>query len=273
MITNEFFMTMKTTLLACLLLFTSHVSAQEFSLPLTAPNMPPAFTAEYAVKVGGLSMGKVEVNLTQVDPENWTYHSSSTALGLAAMFVGSDAVTDTSKLQLVDGAIRPIFYERIRVTKKADKSERVFYQWDAQLAQSEYKDRKLQVNLNESATDLFTLQLSIMANINSIPKQMDLPVITKAKLKNYQILNLGNVKLNTIYGERDTVLVVRKKEDSSYRIWADVELHGLPLQIESIKEGKTEFIVKLENSSLHKASNKITTQTMNHPQSSYFQSR
>ncbi|MFK7795545.1 MAG: DUF3108 domain-containing protein [Gammaproteobacteria bacterium] len=266
-------MNMKNIFIACLLLFATSVSAQDFSLPLTAPNMPPAFTAEYAVKVGGLSMGKVDVNLIQVDSENWTYNSSSTALGLAAMIVGSNAVTDTSKLQLVDGAIRPIFYERIRITKKADKSERVFYQWEQQLAQSEYKDRKLEVNLNESATDLFTLQLSIMANINNIPKQMNLPVITKAKLKNYQILNLGNVKLKTIYGERDTALIVRKKEDSSYRIWADLELHGLPLQIESIKEGKTEFIVTLEDSSLHKLSEKITTQSMNHPQSSYFQLR
>ena len=269
--TDNFFIYIKDTCIACLLLFASNVSAQDFPLPLTAPNLPPAFNAEYVIKAAGLNMGKVDVNLTQVDPENWTYHSSSTALGLAAIFVGSDAVTDTSKLKLLDGEIRPTFYERIRITKKADKSERVFYQWDKQLAQSEYKDRKLEVDLNESATDLFTLQLFIMANINNIPEKMDLPVISKAKLKNYQILNLGKVKLKTIYGERDTVLIVRMKENSSHRIWADLELHGLPLQIESIKEGKTEYIVKLEDSSLHKPSEKITTQTMNHPQSSYYQ--
>tara|TARA_R110002049_G_scaffold15822_5_gene64171 strand:+ start:3724 stop:4518 length:795 start_codon:yes stop_codon:yes gene_type:complete len=264
---------MKNILIACLCLFVSSVSAQEFSLPLTAPNMPPAFTAEYAVKVGGLHVGKVDVQLTQIDPENWIYQSNSEALGLAALFISDDAVTDTTKLQLLDGAVRPISYERIRITKSADKSERVYYQWDKRLAQSEYKDRKLEVKLDERATDLFTLQLFIMANINSIPKEMNLPVISKAKLKNYQILNLGPEKLKTIYGERDTVLIVRAKEDSSYRIWADRALHGLPLQIESIKEGKTEYIVKLEESSLHNLSEKVTTQSMNRPQSSYFQSR
>jgi hypothetical protein len=266
-------MNIKNIFAAYLLLFTNSITAQDFSLPLTTPNMPPAFTAEYAVKVGGMSMGKLDVNLTQVDSENWTYHSSSTAIGLAAMFVGSDAVTDTAKLQLLNGSIRPTFYERIRITKNADKSERVFYQWDKQLAQSEYKDRKLEVNLSEQITDKFTLQLLIMANINNLPEMMTLPVISKAKLSDYQIVNLGAVKLKTIYGERDTILIERIKDDSSYRIWADPALHGLPLQIERIKEGKTEYLVKIEDSSLHKASEKITTQSMNHPQSSYFQSR
>jgi hypothetical protein len=266
-------MNIKNTFVLCVLLFANSISAQDFSLPLTAPNMPPAFNAEYVVKMGGMSLGKVDVKLTQIDAENWTYRSSSIALGLAAMFVGSDAITDTSKLQLLDGTVRPISYERIRKTKEIDKSERVFYQWDKKLAQSEYKDRKLEVNLNDLTTDQFTFQLLIMANINNIPEKMTLPVITKAKLKEYQVINLGIVKLKTIYGERDTILIERTKEDSSYRVWADLALHGLPLQIESIKEGKTEYIVKIEDSSLHNASEKITTQSMNHPQSSYFQSK
>ena len=266
-------MMMKNILITCLLLLANNICAQDFSLPLTTPNMPPAFTAEYAVKASGMKVGKLDVNLTQTDSENWTYHSSSNALGLAAMFVGSNAVTDTSKLTLLDGTIRPTFYERIRKTKSADKSERVFYQWDRQLAQSEYKDRKLEVILNELTTDKFTLQLLIMANINNIPEKMTLPVISKAKLRDYQIVNLGTVKLNTIYGERNTILIERIKDDSSYRIWADPASHGLPLQIERIKEGKTEYIVNIENSSLHDASEKITTQSMNHPQSSYSQSK
>ena len=266
-------MNIKNTLIACLLLFTSNISAQDFSLPLTSPNMPPAFSAQYVLKAGGISLGKLDVNLTQVDMENWTYRSSSVALGLAAMFVGSDAITDTSKLQLLDGSIRPTSYERIRITNEADKSERVVYYWDKNIAQSEYKDRKLEVNLNGLTTDLFTMQLLLMANINNIPEKMTLPVITKAKLKDYQIVNLGAVKLKTIYGERDAILIERIKDESSYRVWADLELYGLPLQVESIKNGKSEYLVKIEDSSLHKASEKITTQSMNRPQSSYFQPR
>ncbi|MDW3094184.1 MAG: DUF3108 domain-containing protein [Gammaproteobacteria bacterium] len=264
---------MKNTFITFLLLLATSVSAQDFSLALATPNMPPAFTAEYAVKVSGMNVGTLDVNLSQTDPENWTYHSSSSALGLAAMFVGSNAITDTSKLTLLDGTIRPMFYERIRKTKSVDKSERVFYQWHKQLAQSEYKDRKQEINLTDLTTDKFTLQLLIMANIKNIPEKITLPVISKAKLKEYQIVNLGEVKLNTIYGERDTILIERIKDDSSYRIWADPASHGLPLQIERIKEGKTEYIVKIQDSSLHEASEKITMQSTNLQQPSYYQPR
>ena len=245
----------------------------EHLLPLSLNNIPPAFSAQYVVTVGGMKMGKLEVNLTQNDASSWTYHSESSASGLAALFVGNSNVSDTSKLTLLNDQIRPILYERKRVTREVDKSERVIYQWDQFSAQSKYKDRNLDITLEESTTDKFTLQLLIMANINNIPEKMTLPIISKAKLKQYNIVNVGRETLKTIYGERETIIVERVKDDSSYKIWADPNTYGLPLQIERIKEGKTEYIVKLEESSLFPASEKITAQTMNYPQSSYFQAR
>ena len=124
----------------------------DMSLVLSTDNIPPAFSAKYAVKVGSMSMGELEVALTQDDESNWTYQSQSSASGLAAIFVGSNNVTDTAKLSLFDSVIRPTFYERIRKTKKADKSERVFYQWDQLQAKSEYKDRKLDITLDDLTT-------------------------------------------------------------------------------------------------------------------------
>ena len=219
-------------------------------LPLSIENIPPAFTANYSVNIGGMSMGKLDVRLTQDDESNWTYHSESSATGIAAVFVGSKNVTDTAKLAVLGDTIRPTFYERIRITKDVDKSERVFYRWDTQQAQTQYKDRKLDIALNELTTDKFTLQLLIMANINSIPEKMTLPIISKAKLRQYDIVKVGKESLQTTYGERDAIIVERIKDDSSYKIWADLNNYGLPLQIERIKQGKTEYIVKLKESSL-----------------------
>lgn len=261
----------KITLIA--LLANPGVTLAEIALPLSVKNIPPAFTASYAVKFGGMSVGSLEVKLSRDDDNHWTYHSSSSANGLAALFVGSNDVTDTAKLALYDGTIRPTSYERIRITSEADKSERVFYQWDEKQAQSQYKDREQAIDLDDTTTDKFTLQLLIMSNIHHIPNKMTLPVISKAELKQYEIVNSGRETLNTVYGQRDTIIVERIKDDSSYKIWADAEHHGLPVKIERIKQGKTEYVVILEESSLFQASEKVTTQTMNSPQSSYFQPR
>ncbi len=267
-------MKIKNILITCLLLFTANTyAAEDMQLPLSPINMPPAFDAEYVIKASGLNVGKLKVKLTQEDAEHWIYYSHTKATGLAAVFAGSDPVTDTANLVLLNDTIRPIFYERVRISKGADKSERVYYQWDKQLAQSEYKDRKQGINLNDLTTDKFTLQLLIMANINNIPENMTLPIISKAELKDYQIVNRGPVKLETIYGELDTILIERIKDDSSYRIWADPASYGLPLQIERIKEGSTEYIVKIQESSLHNDNSKVVAQITSRPQSSYFQSR
>lgn len=235
-------------LLLTLISISSRTMAEPL-LPLSVENIPPAFTAKYSVNIGGMSMGKLNVTFTQDDAANWTYHSESSASGLASVFVGSNNVVDTSKLTLLGDTIRPTFYERIRKTKDVDKSERVFYRWDTQQAQTQYKDRKLNVALDDLTIDKFTLQLLIMANINSIPEKMTLPIISKAKLKQYDIVKVGEELLQTTYGERDTIIVERIKDDSSYKIWADLNNYGLPLQIERIKQGKTEYVVKLEESS------------------------
>ncbi len=259
-------------LIASCILLPQSIFAENDYLTLTVPNIPPTFSAEYTVKASGLTVAKFNVKLTQEDEHHWTYHSVSDAVGLAAMFMGGEPVTDTSKLTLADGIIRPSFYERIRKTKKEDKSERVAYHWEKLLAHSEYTDRKLDITLNNQVTDKFTLQLLIMANINHIPNEMTLPIISKAKLKDYLIVNNGREKINTAYGERETIVIERKKDDSSYKIWADPAIHGLPLQIERIKEGKTEYIVRLVDTSLLDDSNKISENTTNQ-QSSYFQSK
>lgn len=222
----------------------------EYKLPLSTANIPPPFSAQYSVQVGGMSMGELSVELSQKDANNWTYQSESSASGLAAVFVGSNNVTDTAMLSLLGDSIRPTFYERIRKTKKEDKSERVFYRWDTLQANSQYKERKLNVELDDFTTDKFTLQLLIMANIDKLPERMSLPIISKAKLKQYDIVKVGSENIDTVYGKRETVIVERIKDDSSYKIWADVNMQGLPLKIERIKEGDTEYVVVLEASSL-----------------------
>ena len=255
---------------ALAVLFTPLNHASETLLTLHPDNIPPGFTARYTVKAGGLSLGELTVTLKQNDASHWTYHCVSSASGLAAVFAGAEPVTDTAKLQLLDNVIKPVSYERIRKTRKADKSERVVYQWQNQLAKTSYKDRQNHITLQANITDQFTLQLLIMANIKRMPASITLPVISKAKVKQYQIFNLGAAKVNTVYGQREAILVERKKGDSAYRIWADANAYGLPLQVEGIKAGKTEYRAYLTKTSLIASNETRPALAAKRPQSSYY---
>ena len=250
-------------LLNLLFVFTTALSANE--LELTPENIPPAFSAEYDVVYSGLTVGKVTYQLTHPDKDTWIYTSTSKPQGLVAMFSGQNPVTDKAELKLMGDEILPIFYERDRKTSKGDRSESATYIWDQNIAKTSYRDRKTDIDLSTNIIDKFTIQLLIMANAKSLPDYMLLPVIAKAKVKEYEIINYGPETIDTVYGERDTIKVERKRDESSYIIWADSNAHGLPIQIQKMEDGKLEYTVRIQNSTLISDKKSATT----NQQSSY----
>ncbi|MEM8844868.1 MAG: DUF3108 domain-containing protein [Pseudomonadota bacterium] len=254
--------------LLMLFVFSHPLLAKE--LELTPENIPPAFSAEYSVVLGGITVAKVTYKLTKPSPDTWFYTSSSSPQGLASLFAGSNTVTDKADLKLIDNEILPVYYERERKTRKEDKSEFATYIWENEIAETSYKDRKADIDLSDNIIDKFTIQLLIMANVNNIPDYMILPVISKAKVDEYEIINYGPEQIDTVYGKRDAIKVERKKDESSYIIWADLNAHGLPLQIQKVEDGKVEYTVRIQNSTLI-TTKKVRSSTIQ--QSSYPQSR
>ena len=249
---RRYFLKNYKTILSLLLLMacTTHLQAKE--LILTPENIPPAFNAEYTVELKGMTVAKVTYQLAQPEADTWLYSSSSRATGIAAVFAGSNSVNDKADLKLMGGEILPVFYERERKTKKEDKSENAIYVWDEQIAKTSYKDRKTDIDLSSDIIDKFTIQLLIMANVNDIPDYMVLPVISKAKVKEFEIINYGADTIDTVFGKKETIKVERKRKDSSYIIWADPDAYGLPLQIQKLEDGKLEYTVKIQKSNLIK---------------------
>ncbi|MEM7304198.1 MAG: DUF3108 domain-containing protein [Pseudomonadota bacterium] len=212
-----------------------------------------------------MPVAKVSYKLSHPDKDTWLYTSSSKAQGMAALFAGNNSVKDKADLKLIGDEILPVFYERDRKTKNEDKSEDAVYMWDENIAKTSYKDRKAEIDISDNIIDKFTIQLLIMANYNKIPDYMVIPVISKAKIKEYEIINYGHDSVDTVFGKRDAIKVERKRDESSYIIWADPNAHGLPIQIQKVEDGKVEYTVKIQDSSLIKDKKSVTT----NPQSSY----
>lgn len=255
--------------LGLLVLFACTGTLLAKDLSLTPENIPPAFTANYTVVLAGMNVANVTYQLSQPSPDTWLYTSSSKPQGLAAVFASSSSVSDKADLKLIGDEILPVFYERDRKTKKEDKSENAVYIWDEDIARTSYKDRKADIDLSSDIVDQFTIQLLIMANANNIPEHMVLPVISKAKVKEYEIINYGADTVDTVFGKRNAIKVERKRDESSYVIWADPNAHGLPIQIQKLEDGKVEYTVRIQDSTLIK--DKKTTAT--NPQPSYPQSK
>lgn len=220
-------------------------------LSIDEKNIPPEFTAKYEILVGSMSLGEIKVDLIRNSQNEWTYSSKANTKGLAALISGGQNMSEVSHLQLIEDNIRPVLFERIKVSRSENKSERVIYAWHKNHVRATYKDRVLNETIDKYSLDLFTLQLSLMSNINKIPNKTKVTAISKAKLKDYLIIKHADTVLDTIYGARNCIVIERKRGDASYKIWADANIHGLPLKIEHLEEGKTQYAVSLVESSLH----------------------
>lgn len=236
------------SLLACSL----GLFASEPPLTLSDQNIPPEFTAMYEIRKGSLKVGEMIIALEKTPSSEWVYHSSTTPTGIAAIFLNNQAITDRTLLQLENDAIRPVSFEHIQKTNKKDRSQYVSFDWANNTATTEYKGVSKDLSLQENTFDNFSLQLLLMANVDSLPDEMSLPVISKGKSKQYNFYKIGEENIETVYGESETILVERRKDNekkSTYRFWVDPENYGLPLQFEKIENGKREYIARIKQTS------------------------
>ena len=223
-------------------------------LILSEDNIPPIFTASYSLSKGSLTLGETQVSLNRPSNKTWEYYSSTQASGIAAIFLGSKPVTDRTRLKIIKQYIKPIMFEHIQIKGSKNRSQRVEFDWQNNSASASYKDRNNQFELNPGIFDNFSMQLLLMANINQLPKEFTLPIISKAKLKDFYFYLIGPETIKTPIGEIESVLIERRKDNdknSTYRIWADPKKYGLPIQIEKLEDGKSEYIAKITNSSLY----------------------
>ena len=94
------------------------------------------------------------------------------------------------------------------------------FDWSNNIATAQYKGLTRELELQENTVDNFSLQLLLMANVNALPQEILLPVISKGKAKEYKFYTVGKETINTVYGEVETILVERRKDNdkkSTYR--------------------------------------------------------
>ena len=206
----------------------------------------------YEIRKGSLKVGEMEIALEKTEANSWLYYSSTTPTGIAAIFLNNQAITDRTHLQLASNSIRPTSFEHIQKTKRKDRSQYVAFDWETNTATTQYKGITKEITLEKNTFDNFSLQLLLMANVDSLPNEMSLPVISKGKFKQYNFYKVGPETITTVYGETQTILVERRKDNekkSTYKFWVDPKNYGLPLQFEKIENGKREYIARIVETS------------------------
>lgn len=231
-------------IVACI--FTQSAWSNSASI-LNESNLPPEFEATYDVHKGSMRVGKMDISLKKVGDE-LIYKSITKPVGMAALFLGDQAVTDRAILKLIGNNYHTV--EFIHEIKNSDKNrnEHYIFDWNNNKAAVKYKDKSNELDIPENTFDNYSAQLLLMRKPDKDTSTNIYSVISKGRLKEY-IYQLESTELvETKAGKFDANKYVRKKDNdkkTTYLGWYAEKLNYIPVKLDKFENGKLDISIQI----------------------------
>ncbi|PHS30072.1 MAG: isoprenoid biosynthesis protein [Methylophaga sp.] len=207
----------------------------------------PDFSANYRVKLNGMSAGELKRNLSTNDDGSRTFSSQSQAKGLFAFFK-PDLIEETSIWKTEGKGIRPQSYLYQRSGGKKDKYLSLTFDWQNQKIKMDDNKHVLSLQSKANTLDKLSYQLALMLDLAQEKKTFSYHIADGNKFKTYDIILLGTEIINTPLGKIETVKLTRQRGSKKQRkttLWCAPSLHYLPVKIEHIEKDGTNFTAEL----------------------------
>ncbi len=214
---------------------------------LNDSTLPPEFEAIYDVHKGSMRVGKMDVSLKKVNGE-LIYESITKPVGMAALFLGDQIVTDRAVLKLINNQYHTIEFKHEMKNSDKNRNEHYIFDWDNKRAVVKYKDRKNEIELQDYTFDNYSAQLLLMRKPDQEKVTNLYSVISKGKLKEYSYQLENNEVIETKAGKYDAHKLVRKKDNdkkTTYYSWYAEKLNYLPVKLDKYENGKLDISIRI----------------------------
>ena len=217
------------------------------NLLLTADKLPPDFEAKYDVYKSNVRAGMMQVSFKN-NGKQLIYQSSTTPVGLAALFASGQKITDYAVLDLVDGSYKTTEFIHEFKNSKKNRNEHYKFDWDEHKADVTYKDRSNTLHISPFTLDNYSSQLRLMREPSEENIEITFPVISKGRLKEYVFSYSKAEALETKLGTLTASKFIRKKGDeknSTYYGWYAKSLHYIPIRLDKYENGKIDTSIRI----------------------------
>ncbi len=207
----------------------------------------PDFSANYKVRLNGLSAGELKRDLSTNDDGSRTFKSQSQAKGVFAFFK-PDLIEETSIWVKKNNTVYPQSYLYERTGGKKDKYLSLKFDWENQRITINNKKQKWSLEAKENTLDKLSYQLALMLDLEQEKKELSYQVADGNKFKTYDIIILGTEIINTPLGKIEAIKLKRKRSSGKQRqttLWCAPALNYLPVKIEHIEKDGTNFTAEL----------------------------
>ncbi|MBL1319952.1 MAG: DUF3108 domain-containing protein [Methylophaga sp.] len=207
----------------------------------------PDFSANYKVRLNGLSAGELKRALTTNDDGTRTFKSQSQAKGIFAFFK-PDLIEETSIWMKKGNNIYPQSYLYQRTGGKKDKYLSLDFDRNNQRINIDNKKQTWSLEAKPNSLDKLSYQLALMLDLEQQKKEFSYQIVDKGKFKTYDIIILGTEIISTPLGKIETIKLKRKRSSEKRRqttLWCAPALNYLPVKIEHIEKDGTNFTAEL----------------------------
>ena len=204
----------------------------------------PNFYANYQVELNGIQAGELRQTLSTDASGNRKFVSTK---GIFA-FIKSDVIEETSLWTYHEDYIRPLFYRYSRNGGKKDKMLTMDFYWDERKVHINDREHPWDLKIKNNTLDKLVYQLQVMHDLTNKRDKLSYSIADGGKLKQYEIVRLGNEIIDTPLGKISAVKLTRKRDNDSDRkttLWCAPALGYLPVKLEHIEKNDSRFTAYL----------------------------
>lgn len=193
-----------------------------------------SFDASYAVSLGNVSLGTLEIRYRQQPDGSYEYHGTTNSSAYVR-WVYKDVLTEVSKGKLINGLMRPDSFEMHQTSgKKTKKHTLLEFDWDDEKLWTTSEEKRWSQVLPPDTHDKLSQQQALRSDLAAGKQQVRYQVADGGKIKSYEYRVAANEPIQLPLGHLDTILVRRNKinKPQDFAIWIAPELNYMPVVIE-----------------------------------------
>ena len=207
--------------------------------------VPDDYEAVYSVKLmqaDGTLIAKLE-NKEGI----YTYSLKTEPTGFWKL-IANGSINESSAFEIVDEKIRPIDYKMIDTIRRNKRESRIEFDWSRKVINGFYKDRAIDIKLEEDILTRILLQIEIMHQKKRNSLKESYLIIDRDEIKEINISSLNSgKKISVPFGSYDVIEVSHrsKKSNRINTLWLAPALDFIPIKLEQTEDNKVNFEANL----------------------------
>jgi hypothetical protein len=205
----------------------------------------PLFKAEYQLSHNNIEIGHVDLRVEKLSTNQYQLTSVTKTSGLLA-FLRDDDVIETSQFEVINGPVRPSFYQYKEELGDEQRDVTLSFDWQILKVTNTSKGRSWKLAITEGVLDKALMQVALMIDLNDANTTLSYDIADGGKLKQYVFTPLAKESITINDKPYDTIKLARKKDDKPLitYYWCATALHNLPVLLRREKTYGT-FEMKL----------------------------